>query len=86
MSYEISQLSPLSTRRANLGVSIQGPWNSPSHNHRNVEFFRCWLIYDQELDPPRCVNRDVMLGMALVFAISASFWAGVGLAIAQVWK
>jgi len=86
MSSKSSQLSPLSTRCSNLRISIRGPWSSPSLNCRDVEFFRSWLIYDPELDEPRRMNREVMLGMALVFGISASFWAGVGLAIAHVWN
>ena len=86
MSYKSSQLSPLSTRGANFRISIQGPWTSPSLDSKEVEFFRSWLIYDPELDEPHRNKRDVVLGMALVFCISASFWAGLGLAIAHVWK
>jgi hypothetical protein len=87
MSYKSSQLFPLSTRGANFRISIQRPWSSPAFDYGQAELLRSsWLIYDPELDAPRRMNRDVMLGMALALVISASFWAGVGLAIAQVWK
>lgn len=86
MSYKSSQLFPLGTSSANCRISIQGPWSSPPDSKKEVKIFRSWLIYDPELDQPRRTKRDVVLGMALVFCISASFWAGVGLAIAHVWK
>jgi hypothetical protein len=86
MSYKSSQLSPLSTGDANFRISIQGPWTSPPPDDKEVEFFRSRLIYDPELDEPHRTKRGLVLGMALVFCISGSFWAGVGLAIAHVWK
>jgi hypothetical protein len=86
MSYKSPQLSPLSTRGANLRSSISGRWSVPRVDYHEVRSVRSWLIYDPELDTPRGVNQDVMLGMALVIGVSASFWAGLGLVIAHVWK
>ena len=86
MSYKSSQLSPLSTRGTNLRVSIQGPWSSLPLSYHQAEFFRSWAVYDPQLDAPRPINRKVILGMILVLGISASFWAGVGIAVAQLWK
>jgi len=86
MSYKSSQLSPLSTRGANLRISIQGPWSSLPLSYTEAEFFGSSAIYDRQLDAPRPINRYVILGMVLVLGISASFWAGVGLAIAQLWN
>ena len=86
MSYKSSQLPPLSTRGAKLRMSVKSPWGSLPFNCDEVQFLRSWLIYDPELDAPRPLNRDVVLGMGLVLLISASFWTGVGLTIAQVWK
>jgi len=87
MSFRLLELSPReSTRRSTLRISIQGPWNSPPFNYGETQFFRSWLIYDPELDVPRRMNRHMILGMLVVLGISASFWAGLGLAIAQVWK
>lgn len=86
MNYKASQLSPGSTHGENLRISVQNRWSMPFGNPWEATFFRSWLIYDPELDPQRRKNRDVVLGMALVLVISASFWIGVGLAIARVWK
>jgi hypothetical protein len=77
---------PLSTRCINLRIPAQNRWTSLPFNYHEAEFFRSWLVYDLELDAPRRMNRDVILGMGLVLLVSASFWTGVGLAIAQVWK
>jgi len=84
VSYKSSQLSPQSTRNASLRIAILGPWNSQPPNCRDAELFRSWLVYDPELDAPYRIDRNVMLGIALVFGVSASFWAGVGFAIAQL--
>lgn len=87
MSYKSLQLSPLSTRTSTFRICIEGPGRlSTVLGPQEAEFFRSWLIYDPELDTHRCLTRDVMLGMALVFAISLSFWAGVGFAVAQLWR
>jgi hypothetical protein len=86
MSYKLWQLPPVSTRAMNLRTSVSSPWSSLPFNYEAPDFRRSWLIYDPELDAPRRMNRDVILGMGLVLLISASFWTGIGLAIAQVWK
>jgi hypothetical protein len=86
MSYKASQLSPASTHGKNLRLFIPNPWSMPVGNLWETNFFRSWLIYDQEFEAPRRKIRDVVLGMALVLVISTSFWVGIGLAIAHVWK
>jgi hypothetical protein len=86
MSYRLLQLPPVSTRGVNLRTSVPRPWSALLFNYQAADFRRSWLIYDPELDAPRRMNRDVILGMGLVLLISASFWTGIGLAIAQVWK
>ncbi len=87
MSYKSSQLFPLSTRDTNFRISIQFPSSSPPPDYREVEFLRsAWLIHDPELDAPRRRNWGRILGVAIALGVSASFWAGVGLAIAHLWK
>ena len=86
MSYKSSQLSPVSTGDANLRIAILGPWNSEPLSIRDTELSRSWLVYDSELDVPHRIDGNVLLGIALVIGISASFWAGVGFTIAQFWK
>lgn len=86
MSYKSSQLFPLSTHATNLRICTQSVASWPNLDNRKGEFLRSWLIYDPELDVARRMDRYVMLGMALVVTLSASFWAGLGLAIVRVWK
>jgi hypothetical protein len=54
-----------------------------------LKFLRSWLVYDSEIPTLAVsghVNRNRLLGLALSVSISASFWAGIGLMIARVWK
>lgn len=85
MSYKSLHLTPLSTRGVNFKRLMKALRRS-SCNYRTAEFFRSWVIYDSELDKPRRINRNALLGMALVVAISAGFWTVVAAAIARVWK
>jgi hypothetical protein len=85
MNYKSSQVRPPCIVDTKLKVSVRWPADSPLR-YSGAEFFRSWLIYDPELDEHRRINRHVILGMALVIGVSASFWAGVGFAIAQIWK
>ena len=85
MNYKSSQVRPPSIVDTKSKISVGLPCDSPLR-HSGAEFSRSWLIYDPEVDEPRRINRHVILGMALVIGVSASFWAGVGLAIAQIWK
>jgi hypothetical protein len=88
MSYKLLQLFPLSTRGTRMKISIRGPWSAPPADSNDVRFLRSWLIYDSGLDEPGAsgFRRNRLLGMAIAVGISASFWSGVGLAFAQVWK
>ena len=84
MSYKTSRLSPLSTPRT-FRVLFSNPWDLLRESS-DAPGRSSWLIYDPELDETRCMNGDVFLGMALVLTVSASFWTGVGLVIAQLWN
>lgn len=85
MSYKSSQLFPQSTRDTNFRISIHFP--SSSSDYREAEFLRsAWLIDDPELNAPRRRNWGLILGVAIALGVSVSFWAGVGLAIAHLWK
>jgi hypothetical protein len=89
MSYKLLQLSPLSTDGPRVKISIRSPWSAPPANFNDVSFLRSWLIYDSGLDElgvPGSVNWNGLLGLALAAVVSAGFWAGVGLAVAEVWK
>lgn len=85
MSYKSSQLFPLGTRDTNFRISIHFPSSSPDYGE--AEFLRAVLpICDPDLDAPRSSNWGRILGMAIALGVSGSFWAGVGLAIAHLWK
>jgi hypothetical protein len=88
MSHKVSQLSPLtSAEGTHMRMAIQGHWNDPL-DLSNAMFLRSWLVYDSgEGDEPAFrLNWNVALGMLLVTGMSAGFWTGVGLLVAQVWK
>jgi hypothetical protein len=88
MSYRVSQLSPLtSTEGTHMRIAIQGHLSDPL-DLSNATFLRSWLVYDSREDdePAFRLNWNVALGMLLVTGISAGFWTGVGLLVAQVWK
>jgi hypothetical protein len=55
----------------------------------DMKFLRSWFVYDSEIQSglaASATKRNRFLGLALLVGISASFWAGVGLMIARVWK
>ena len=88
MSYKVFQLSPLtSTEGTHMRMAVQGHWNDPL-DLSNATFLRSWLVYDsgEDDEPAFRLNWNVALGMLLVTGISAGFWTGVGLMVAQVWK
>jgi hypothetical protein len=54
-----------------------------------MKFLRSWLVYDSDIQSSLAAgpnNHNRFLGLALLVGISASFWAGIGLMIARVWK
>jgi hypothetical protein len=89
MSYK-SQLFPLSsTGETTLHRPIGHSRGSSPPNLQEMKFFRSWLVYESDLEtiPTRGrVKWNMVLGLTLATAISASFWACVGLVIAHLWK
>jgi len=88
MSYK-SQLCPLSgTCETPLRLPIQGSWGSSPMDSLDMKFLRSWFVYDSAIQSGSAssTKRSRFLGLALLVGISASFWAGVGLMIARVWK
>ena len=89
MSYRFSQLSPQGTNGNNVRISVQGPWNTSPDRFRDIQFWRSWLELDSEIDhpaKPSRVNWNAVLGLAVTLGVSAAFWTGVGVAVAQIWK
>jgi hypothetical protein len=55
----------------------------------DAKFFHLRLVYHSDLEAAHShgrINWSSILGLALATAVSACFWAGVGLAIAHIWK
>jgi hypothetical protein len=81
------QLSPVSSTHDAQPLS---DWRSAlPATWEDARFFRSWLVYDPRvrpgLDLPR-VNWYKLLGIMLVSAVSASFWAGIVMMVEHFWK
>jgi hypothetical protein len=82
-------LQPSPTRESRVHLPVSKPWGAPPANLEEAEFFRSWLVYDFDLETTRTrsrVNWSLVLGLGLVVALSASFWATIGLMMARLWK
>ncbi len=90
MSYKSLQLSPrTSTSRTSMRVAIHGPWSSPPGKSPDIQFLQTWLEYDSDLDEgvvQRRFNWGALAGLTLAVGFSASFWVGVGLIVARIWR
>jgi|SRR5580704_1182727 hypothetical protein len=98
MSYKSQFFPPSSTCEAPLRQPIGHLWGSAPASSSganvqdmdmNMKVLRSWLVYDSDLQTglaPRRVTWNMVLGLALATAVSASIWAGVGLMIASLWK
>ena len=85
MNYRL-QLSPISSTHDSM--PLRQRWSVPAANWEDAKFFRSWLVYDSGLEPNRTpgITWNSVLGLALAIAVSACFWAGIGLMIARAWK
>jgi hypothetical protein len=85
-----SQLTPESgTRETRWHLPIEGPWKSSPANLREMKFLRSWLVYDSQIESGfehRRLNWRLVLGLAIVITVSASFWTGIGLLVAHIRK
>ncbi len=88
MNYKLQPFPVTSTRKSRVHVPESKAWDFPLENSEDAKFFRSWLVYDSDLQTTRSrrVNWNVMLGLGLVVALSASFWATIGLMMTRLWK
>jgi hypothetical protein len=89
MSYKSAKLSPPSTQTSNFKFAIRGPWSMPPSGVRDVQFLRSWLEYDSGIAREGSsgrVNWSAVAGICVVAIVSASFWTGIGLAVARALK
>jgi hypothetical protein len=94
MSYK-SQLFPLSSASERpLRLRIDRAWGCSPANLRNaclqdMKFLRSWLVYDSDIQtaPERGrIDWNPIEGLTLAIAVSAGFWASLGMIIAYIWK
>jgi hypothetical protein len=86
MGYKSQLVRSADEAPSQLGIKV---WGASPANLQDMKFLRSWLVYDSELPRrfvPGRVNWNLVLGLLSVVAISASFWAGIGLIVARVWK
>jgi hypothetical protein len=83
MRFRFCSLNPADTQ---IRISIGSPWSTPPSDAGDVHFLRTWLTYDSGSDERSSnrVNWNAVLGMLLVFTVSAGFWSGVGLAVSEI--
>jgi hypothetical protein len=81
------QLSPISH---SLGHSPAGFGEKRnSLGWENAKFFRAWLVYDSDLEdsrPQGRINWNVVTGLIVMAAVSASGWYGVNLLVRHLLK
>ena len=86
--YKVSQLSPNANRSA-MRVVVTRPGGASTPDFANFQLWRSWLEFDSEVDDNRSrptINWNALLGLAVTLGISAAFWSGVGIAVAQILK
>jgi hypothetical protein len=94
MSYKSRSFPRSSSSETPLRWRIGDTWGSspvnlPDADLQDMKFLRSWLVYDSDLRIGVARGRfdwNLIAGVALAIGISASFWAGIGLIIARVWK
>jgi hypothetical protein len=56
---------------------------------QDASFVRSWIVYEcgnEFAGTSSRLNWNAVLGLALAFGVSASFWAGAGFLIARLWR
>jgi hypothetical protein len=86
---QLRQLSPLSPGHLSQ-LSAFGDWRGGSPEcSEDVNLFRSWFLYDSGLKlmggVPR-TNWNAVVGIVLASVVSAGFWTGLGVTVAQFYK
>jgi hypothetical protein len=64
-------------------------WGTRPVSLEDTKFFRSWLVYDSDLETNRTrgrINWNLIVGAALMLAVSAGGWAGVAWLVSRLWK
>jgi len=88
MSYGSPQLSPhFGTHRTGIRVVVQAPPNAPPERSPCVDFGSGFYRSDLDQgDATGLINWGTVFGLTLTVIIGASFWTGVGMLLARLWK
>jgi hypothetical protein len=94
MSYKSRSVPRASSSETMLRWQIGDSWGSsptsvPDAALQDMKFLRSWLVYDSDIQIGVARGRfdwNLIAGIALAVGISVTFWAGIGLMIARVWK
>jgi hypothetical protein len=89
MSYEASQLSPhMGTRSSHREVFVHPPSYGPAETSWDAKFWRS--LFQRSQEPSRAnpgfMNWGTVFGLTITVLIGASFWTGIGLLVARLWK
>jgi len=88
MNYKLQPFPVTRSHESRVHLPSRKARGVAPENLEDAKFFRSWLVYDSDLETTRTgrVNWNVVLGLGLVVALSASFWATIGLMMARLWK
>src|SRR5271168_1761497 len=89
MSYKSSQLIPLMvTRTGKRKFFVPTLSRFRAMERWPIHPFQSWLARNPDTDRStrRSVSWGKMLGLALTVKTGATFWTGVGLLVARLWK
>jgi len=88
MSHKLQSLR-VSTDKILAKIVAQDSGRAQLRGGSNLQILRSWYEYDSEAElarPRRSLNWNMLLGAVIVVGISASFWTGVGILVARIWK
>jgi hypothetical protein len=89
MNHKLQHFPISGTRESREHLPSGKPWANQPANPEGAKFFRSWLVYDFDMETTvthRRVDWNVILGLGLATALSASFWATLGLMMARLWN
>ena len=86
MSFKLLQFSPQTSTRAVRMRIIPERWTEGYEYSRGVRFLPAWMEDESDASGKRHINWGAIYGLALSFAISGSFWVGIGLLVARIVK
>ena len=89
MSSKVKPYPLSSTREVSGGLLARSLWSKTSANLENVRFVRSLTVQESDFSCDASSDRSrrsIALGLALALCVSASFWTGIALMVARVWK